>query len=177
MVYGVANNSCWSSCLLSSLPRQVASFVVLDVISGQEQLNQLLETQTAAVTATLTGSLVTMPLAFVDYMSIQSCAPSAQQLYLVSLASVLTNSLGFSVAPSQLTSSCSYSTIDVGGRRRSLLVRLMVAAWYLVCRIGPISVATFLEFSIKGFLFWGGVVVPATELLAMCILTIRFLLH
>ncbi len=103
--------------------RQVATFVVIYVINGQQELNQLLDTQSAAVTAAIAGNLVSINIAFGDFASIPRCTSADQQVFLASLASVLTNALGFTVMPSQLASSCSYNSVDVLSRKRALVVR------------------------------------------------------
>jgi len=102
----------------------VASFVVLDYVSSQDALNRLLQAQSAAITANLNGYLLTMPLSFTDFNSIADCTKASQLAFLTGLAPTLSRSLKFTVTPSQLSSSCSYSTINVGSRKLRSLMQL-----------------------------------------------------
>ena len=61
-----------------------------------------------------------MPLAFTDFLSISDCTQPSQLAFLSSMADLLSNALGIPVSPSQLSSSCSYSTVNVGSRRKGL---------------------------------------------------------
>ncbi|GAX76822.1 hypothetical protein CEUSTIGMA_g4268.t1 [Chlamydomonas eustigma] len=90
----------------------VASFVLLQYIPSQAALEAILNTDSAAVTATLTGYILTWPMGFTNYLAITDCSPCAQQAFLTSLASNL------GIPFSAFSCSCSLEYVSVGSRRR-----------------------------------------------------------
>ena len=102
----------------------VASFVVLEKLDSQAEVQQALSAGSAAISANLDGYLLTLPLSFTDYTLVTDCSDAAQKSFLSTFAALLNNAdCGFTVTPDQLESTCTFKYNSVSGNKKRALLQ------------------------------------------------------